>query len=952
MINVQQTMVVGVGPIGRQFIEKLKIRINRDFGEEGLPAIKLMAIDVLRPQEDFTSGAAGEAVETNLGPTEHIEIPMEDLAPSPDRYHEMFPWLPDELTATDEDWRITRAAVRLALHLNNRSLVDFLSHHFNLLGTVDVSTTMADKGFDVLSDRNEATLIMVGGLGDVTGSALLLDVTYMMQYIYRRAGLQIASTGLLFMPPTVPSDPNADALAYATLKEINSAMENQAFNTHIRGLQDRFDNSPFNHGCYLLEMNTEKQTRLRNISEAVDLSAEWLFRVLLSPLKGYIDQFIADQGLIRHIQNQPAVFSGLGMASFLLPVDDLIDWCANKLGADLLQGQILRTEMFDKVSDRLVTFYNRNQLKPDDLRTKRLGIGKSGKELDREEGIDEQIGSLRHVPYDQMLPRFRSVVQTIRTKLPVLTIQVQQNSKRTLQEYRESLRNEINDIMRTFPAGGLSLATQFTDRLKIEFNRFAASLNRREVAVRAKNATQEKRLENYGRTLENAVKGIPGWGPLTISIIGMLVLMVMMFVWLAPRPGETALNYIYILIVLLVVGLGIFYTYSKTTSALEMARGNYMDELRGRWKNEIELILIHEARTLYPDLVQETTTLNNELRAFSNDMHGLARDMIGNLDTESMIDLGFPLQKSVLTDEIIEGVYQRHLGTGGAGAQLTMLMEEMGTPDGWRKRDPNFILQKILEFGRRRFQPLTNLTAEELFWEQFTETGKADIRVRMLRDLAYPLWLYDTWPLGQEAPPQADTYLALHNPDNSRLVSRFRGIEPEIKVQAINELHGVFVITVRRGLPLFALNRMEQFRSHYLEWVMSGLPPIHLDDDAALVRDLMDTTSKDETYDAATAFAIGEALGLVKTDSDGYYTVRINRQTKKLTKSPVSAQIMLGLDTPLLKTMTEEIKHQVNDLTASKMADQLDAYLEEPATHIPDWQRRRVDEFVATILRS
>lgn len=953
MINVQQTMIVGVGPIGRQFIEQMKLRITRDYGEEGLPSIKLMAIDVLRPQEDFTSGAAAEEVQdTNLSPTEHIEIPMVDLAPSPAQYHKMYPWLPDELTGSGEEWWVTRAAVKLALHLNYRNVVDFLSHHFNLLGGVDVATTMADQGFDVLSDRNEATMIVVGGLGEVTGSALLLDITYMLQHIYRRSGSQIASTALCFMPPTVQQDENGEAIAYATLKEINQAMENQSYSTHFRSLQDTFSNAPFNHGCYLLEMNTEKQARLRNMQETIDLSAEWLFRVLLSPLKGYIDQFISGQGLVQHIQNQPAVFSSLGMASFLLPVDDLIEWCANQLGADILQGQVLRAETFNKVQDRLVTFYNEKQLKPDDLRRKRLGVGKTGKEMEREEGVQEQLQRLQHVPHEQILERFKATLQAIKGRLPSLGVQVQKNGRQVLQEFRESLRNEINEIMRSFPAGGLSLATQFTDQLQIEFNRFTEALKRREAAVQAKKGLQNQKLNNYGLTLENAVKGIPGMLPLGISVLGLVLLLVMAGLWLWPAAGESSVTLIYFVGVVLITVLGGFYAIQQTVSAVNDARNNFVEELKSSWRNEIALMLIHEASTLYPDLVQEANTQNRELRAFGDQMHALARGMVSNLSTEHMIgDLGFPLQKSVLSNEIIENIYHRHLGVGGAEARLTNLLKVIGTPDAWRKKDPGMIAMQIIEFGRQQFEPLQKLTAEEIFWEQFTEVSKAEIRIRVLRDLAFPLWLYDTWPLGQDSPPLAETYLALHQPDTSRLVPRFKGIEPEIKVQALNELHGVFVMTVRRGLPLFSLNRMAQFQQHYLNWILGDLPPIHLDDDAAMVRDLMDTSSKDETYEAAVAFSLGEALGMVQKDANGTYQVTLKKRLKKLTKSPVSSQILLGLDVEFLKEMTRELQQTVSEATASVIAEQFENYLRDETITIPDWQRKRVEAFVAAVLK-
>lgn len=132
---------------------------------------------------------------------------------------------------------------------------------------------------------------------------------------------------------------------------------------------------------------------------------------------------------------------------------------------------------------------------------------------------------------------------------------------------------------------------------------------------------------------------------------------------------------------------------------------------------------------------------------------------------------------------------------------------------------------------------------------------------------------------------------------------------------------------------------------------MEELPPIHLDDDAALVRDLMDNTSADETYEAAVAFSLGEALGMVAQDTEGTYQVRLAKKSKKLTKSPVSSQILLGLDIEFLKSMTAEIKHKVDDAGSTVMANNLDAYLVDTQVTIPDWQRRRVEFFISNVLK-
>ncbi|MCL5997276.1 MAG: tubulin-like doman-containing protein, partial [Chloroflexi bacterium] len=186
-----QTLVVGLGRPGRVSLEHLKRRIEQTYGE--LPAVKLLALDV--------SGGAALNGDTNLGPTELLELPLDAGVSVGD---------------TKSAFSMTRVDARLAWHANLDMLYPFLVAQLNEIGSVAAWEAMEAKGFVVTAERNEATLIVLAGLGDMVGGGLLVDVTYLAEHLFRNAGLQSASSAILFMPPLSQPDPAAEARAYAT----------------------------------------------------------------------------------------------------------------------------------------------------------------------------------------------------------------------------------------------------------------------------------------------------------------------------------------------------------------------------------------------------------------------------------------------------------------------------------------------------------------------------------------------------------------------------------------------------------------------------------------------------------------------------------------------------------------------------------------------------------------
>jgi len=105
----------------------------------------------------------------------------------------------------------------------------------------------------IAGDRPAASLYVIAAPGEISGSAVMLDSAYLIHSIFSHTGAQVYSTAILLMPPIAPRDPNSEALAYASLKELNHSIEKHTFTLHLPRQDKTFDFPAFNNGIFLVE---------------------------------------------------------------------------------------------------------------------------------------------------------------------------------------------------------------------------------------------------------------------------------------------------------------------------------------------------------------------------------------------------------------------------------------------------------------------------------------------------------------------------------------------------------------------------------------------------------------------------------------------------------------------------------------------------------------------------
>lgn len=961
MVKLQQTYIVGLGRLGSEALEHFKRRAEAAYGE--LPAIKLLAIDVpgVAPADEIDPAPSAPR-ESALGPTECVSLPLD---PDSARAQRALPWLQQDVIARGEAWLRTRSAARAAWHLNLQSLYPFLAAHLNEMGSVSARDTMASKGFDVSTDRTEAALILIGDTGDCVASALMLDVAYVFHHLFQTTGLQIASTALLFLPSLTRSDPVAEARAYATLKEINAHMGG-----HISGRRpyrcaygpprDPFltiesDAPVFNHGCYLIDTRNEKTLTLKDEHEAARLLGEWLLRTLLTPLKGRIDDFAASQGAIPWVQGQLAAYNSLGFAAYTLPIENLTSWSACRLGEAVISEQLLKPELFASVSDRLNTLMTATHLRPDDLLSDVLRHDRDGKPIRLQSDL---IARLKTLPRDQITGSVQTAINTINKEtLPSLRKQIEANARRVVQDVEEAIDQEVTTILRTRPVGGVSLATQLVGRVRDDAGRFLQSLARREAALLARNQQQISFLARQGPLLKNAIASIPSAPVTAIGIVaGFLAPLVLASTWLwqALQFGSPGLRLGVIAGAWIVAFAGALWALWQATFGVERIRDQYVTYLQTRFETELSLMLAQAARALYADVVSVAERRLSQLERFGGMLHQLARayrqraeqtPLTGNID--------FSLQRSVLTEASVGALYRPYAGQNDSEAHAYALVEKAGALDRWLEWRDEEVNLSILEYGASVFAPMGELRVETLACEQ----PDLDRTVRELNDRAAPLCAFNVYHAGQAPVSSAQTFVGLEAADQSEVRELFERVNPSAIFESTGDRFAITVTSVRRGMPLFGLLRLGDFRRNYFDALRRRVEPLHLDDEMALTPDLNAMSTVGLGYaqtDPGSVFAIGLAFGLIARDGsgpDGVYIARDGdgNEIARLASEKLESAVLLGADDKLLARLDGLIQERLASKSAGELARDLTSHLQR--ADLSAWERRRVEEYIAMLRR-
>jgi hypothetical protein len=144
-------------------------------------------------------------------------------------------------------------------------------------------------------------------------------------------------------------------------------------------------------------------------------------------------------------------------------------------------------------------------------------------------------------------------------------------------------------------------------------------------------------------------------------------------------------------------------------------------------------------------------------------------------------------------------------------------------------------------------------------------------------------------------------------------------------------------------VPLFALRRIGQYRSHYAEMLWRGKLPIHTTNKLALTGDLI-PMRRLKTH-ATTLFAVGLALGLVQRERTGRYIApRGNHRSIRLSTQKERSAALMSMDASTCR----EVERRLNRLLAQEGPTTLRTRLENYTVNAPnlaDWEISNIQNF-------
>jgi hypothetical protein len=253
-----------------------------------------------------------------------------------------------------------------------------------------------------------------------------------------------------------------------------------------------------------------------------------------------------------------------------------------------------------------------------------------------------------------------------------------------------------------------------------------------------------------------------------------------------------------------------------------------------------------------------------------------------------------------------------------------------------------WLCAQLSDFGTRYLeQSAQRFMVVEALAQDGVELGQV---LERLFERAHPLWNYDPRFL-RRAKTQRLAFVGADTGGSSwsALAGPLSDICPEAIAHHTGDPSALTVLNVHLGVPLFALRRIGQYRTHYAEALWRGKLPLHTTNVLALSGDLVPIRRL--KIHPTTLFAIGLALDVIQSDPDERYVApRAAGKTIRLSAHKERSAALMGMDAATCR----EVQRRLGVLVAQEGAETIRARLDAYATDAPglaDWEVKGIVEF-------
>jgi hypothetical protein len=166
---------------------------------------------------------------------------------------------------------------------------------------------------------------------------------------------------------------------------------------------------------------------------------------------------------------------------------------------------------------------------------------------------------------------------------------------------------------------------------------------------------------------------------------------------------------------------------------------------------------------------------------------------------------------------------------------------------------------------------------------------------------------------------------------------------PEVTTVDTGDPFTLVILHVHRGLPLFALRRIGEYRAHYIEALWRSRLPVHTMRLLALADDIMPAPRR--KFAPASLFAVGLALGIITQDPSGRYLAPREGARAHRSSAQKERSVALMAADP---SASREVERRLDALVARRGPKAIRAVLDEYLTSAPDpddWEVKAILDF-------
>lgn len=845
------TVVIGLGGTGYGVLLKLKQRLVEIYGKVP-PVIKLLSIDTTENEQNRESTAQGVAV--SLDPSELYQISITNPS-NIVRNRNIQEWWPPQVNANlgiERGAGQVRARGRLGLFAKSADIFGLIHHA--IANVRDLRNSRQSFQDELLvSNTGGVEVFIVGSIAGGTGSGTFLDVAFMA----RNGDPQISITGILALPRVFANKPITEMVksnAYGALKEIEHFWQPQTTEIDYGLRQLTIERSPFDL-LFLIDGINESGRMIGEPKDLQNLIADGLYVQVASQIG--VDNNNSNDNIKGMLSERKVCknrfwvnYCSFGVASLTLPTKDVqrLQW---QDSCNLIEQHLLGQSQQSIDSEDEIESLMQSFGLQDRTVIDALSEKETGGQLSfpfSMAGFAYTSGADRRIK-EKLTQHMSSMETSVVSRIRVNYTTLSKRIIQSVENWWQENVNRENGL--DYCQKALEILTLRLEESQRSYQSKARDFERQQKGVR---------LEDREAKIREAASAI-------LSKENKVTAACQEYARLVTQMSQYYLNY---------------KRYDKAA------------ELMGEVLSLINKFLARQTEV--------KSALNQLVRNFQQKVATSS----ASVDNPNLFV--HTLQRFNIADVKPQIVYEDF---------LIWQKEQNCRVSDWGSLTVGELQEKITAFIAERYGVLTDLSVEEALRQSTPDQAGEDLK--QLWDLACPLWRYDEAkiPIEDAGTIHETCYYGTADANTSILNDPIiqqqlpsRGNKPSIV--STGDSTRITLFRVRIGVPLFALQGIEEMKQHYDD---PGRAFKHLHKDWASFSDLIPT---DDDDDAMECFALALALGIIQKRGKSFQT------SARLTGSRVVRDIKLADDRV---GAYNEFKHRKNkellELVKAQVYDRL-----------------------------